>query len=226
MSLSSNTANTMTQTTPPRFWDKAARKYAAMPLRNQADYESWLARVVEHLGPDDKVLEVGCGTGSTALRLAPHVGAITATDYAPTMIEIANEKRAQTKLSNLTFRTADPFDPSNEAAKAVGGENFDAVLAFNLLHLLADPENALECLRTLVKPGGLFISKTVCLKDSAWLFAPIIGALRLVGKAPRVRMMSPAGVENIITGAGFEILERQTFGARAKGHFLVARAVE
>jgi ubiquinone/menaquinone biosynthesis C-methylase UbiE len=46
----------------------------------------------KHLSASDNVLEVGCGTGTTALLLAPSVKQITASDISSRTIEIAREK--------------------------------------------------------------------------------------------------------------------------------------
>lgn len=56
-----------------RFWDRIARKYASDPIKDTAGYERTLARTRELLTHTDTVLEIGCGTGTTALKLAPSV---------------------------------------------------------------------------------------------------------------------------------------------------------
>ncbi len=53
-----------------RFWDRIAVKYAADPIADPAGYETTLRRVQDLLTTDQDVLEIGCGTGTTALRLA------------------------------------------------------------------------------------------------------------------------------------------------------------
>ena len=50
------------------FWDRMARKYAADPIADPAGYEHTLHRVQGLLNAGDRVLELGCGTGSTARR--------------------------------------------------------------------------------------------------------------------------------------------------------------
>ena len=55
----------------PKFWDGIAERYAARPVTDEAAYADTLARVRSYLGPDDRVREIGCGTGSTTPRLAP-----------------------------------------------------------------------------------------------------------------------------------------------------------
>lgn len=81
-----------------RFWDRAARKYAARPIAAPAEYERTLDRTRALLKSSDHVLELGCGTGTTALRLADGVERYLATDISPEMIAIANQKHATTPI--------------------------------------------------------------------------------------------------------------------------------
>lgn len=209
------------------FWDKIARKYAKSKIADEAAYQKTLERVTEHLGPEDTVLELGAGTGSTALLLAGNVKSYLSTDFAPGMIEIADEKLAALKSDGkapegLSFLAADGFDPRLQ--EVAGSDGFDAVLAFNFLHLVEGPEALLNRIYDLTKPGGLFISKTVCLRSKAWMYWPMIKAMQLFGKAPYVDMMSPEMVNSLITNAGFEIIETGLYPA-PRSHFVVARKV-
>ena len=49
-----------------KFWDKTAEKYSQQPIANQEAYEVKLDLMREYFTPDTKLLEFGCGTGSTA----------------------------------------------------------------------------------------------------------------------------------------------------------------
>ncbi|POF32246.1 class I SAM-dependent methyltransferase [Roseibium marinum] len=208
-----------------KFWTRLSRKYASHPIKDQAAYEKTLARTVEHLGPEDAVLELGCGTGTTAMRLAGKVRSYLATDFAGGMIEIAeerlaDERRQETAHEGLGFLVADAFDA--RVAPTGGHAGYDAVLAYNFFHLVDEPEELLARVRSLLKPGGLYISKTVCLKDRAWLFAPLIGFMRLIGKAPYVNLLSIRSLEETIRQAGFEIIETGNY-PEPRSRFVVAR---
>jgi len=73
---------------PLRFWNRIAARYAARPLKNVPAYEATLADVASRLKGTDIVLEIGCGTGGTAIRLAPGVAQWTATDFSAEMVKI------------------------------------------------------------------------------------------------------------------------------------------
>ena len=66
--------------TDAQFWDGAASKYAKSKIGDEAGYQRTLERTKEFLTPQSRVMELGCGTGTTALRLAPHTGSYLATD--------------------------------------------------------------------------------------------------------------------------------------------------
>ncbi|GAA0777396.1 class I SAM-dependent methyltransferase [Roseibium denhamense] len=213
--------------TPDHLWTKMSRKYAAQPIKDQAAYQETLLRTTEHLGPDDHVLELGCGTGSTAFLIAPAVKTYLATDFSSGMIGIAEEKMAAARQAGdapegLRFAVAEGFDEAVEADPDLGG--YDAVLGFNFLHLIEDPAALLTRVRTLIKPGGLLITKTVCLRKRAWLFAPLIAVMRFAGKAPYVNMLSFDGLETLIQDQGFELIETGTI-PEPYSRFVVARKV-
>ncbi len=204
------------------FWSKISRKYAADPIRNMEGYQNTLARTKSYLNAEDSVLEIGCGTGSTALLLAPHVAQITASDLAPGMIEIANEKLAEEKLENVTFKVAEVLQHD------LDNGSFDAVLSHNLLHLVPDLGHALEHIATLTKTGGVFISKTVCAPESGGFKYVMISRIaipimQLLGKAPFVNFVSAAELQLAIELAGFDIVETADQAGLLPSRYIVAR---
>lgn len=181
------------------FWDRIAPKYARDPIADQSAYEATLGRMRHYLQPDHKVVELGCGTGSTALSLAPGVQSYVGTDVSPGMINIARSKLRDDAPQSLMFEVA----PATELPDAP----VDAVLALNLLHLLPDLTQVLHNISLALPTGGLLMAKTGLLKDGRWYLGPMIRLMQAVGKAPYVRRMSEADLLGAITQAGFEEIE-------------------
>lgn len=205
-----------------RFWDRIARKYAADPIADPAGYEATLRRVQGLLAPGHSVLEVGCGTGTSALRLAAGTGRMLATDLSAEMIAIAREKLAAQPLPQLRFEIADA-----ESAPAGGGSH-DVVLAFNLLHLVSDLDATLDNLRSALKPGGLLVSKTACLAEMNPLVPHLLVPLmRALGKAPSVLSFDAAQLQAAFERSGFAVEAVERHGSKRKDIrvFIVARRV-
>lgn len=202
-----------------RFWDRIARKYAADPIADMAGYERTIERTRHYLKGEQTAFEFGCGTGTTALRLAPALARIVATDISGGMIAIARERAEAGKHANVEFAVAAPD------AAPWPDETFDIALGFNVLHLVAAREAALSGIRRLLKPGGLFISKTPCLKEMNPIIRIAVPVMQLLGKAPYVSSLSAGELEREIAAAGFEIVERAHNASRGRDPrpFLVAR---
>ncbi len=203
-----------------RFWNKAARKYARDPIADEAGYEKTLQRVQTLLSSEHAVLEIGCGTGSTALRLAPGVRRMLATDVSTEMVAIAREKLAAQPVPQLAFEVADADAPTSVKT------DFDAVLAFNVLHLVDDLPRALMSVMDALKPGGLFISKTPCLNDMNPLIPRLaLPLMRAFGKAPHVLCFSAAQLQQVLSSEGLDIVSVEWHGSKGKDcrPFIVAR---
>ena len=200
------------------FWDRIAPKYAADPIADPAAYEETLGRMRRLLGLDDRVLELGCGTGSTALELAPGVRSYLGTDVSPRMIGIAEDKRLSSGIEGLSFAARPAHD--------IPEGPFDAVLALNLLHLVDDLDRVLGRVHRALRPGGLFVSKTALLKDGAWFLPFAIPLMRAFGKAPAtVLSLGEGALRERIEAAGFAIEETIRQPDMAPRLFAVARRV-
>ncbi len=213
----------MSMKSDAKFWDGAAKKYAARSIADTGGYERTLERTRALLGRHFRVLELGCGTGSTALRLAGDVQSYLGTDISAAMIALAQEKLAQETIAapkpQLVFRQGTAESVAREEAR------YDAVLALNYLHLVRDLPGTLRCIHGLLAPGGVFISKTPCLGEMNPLIRLAVPIMRLVGKAPHVNSFSAIGVEQEIRKAAFEILAVESHATAGKDYrpFIVAR---
>lgn len=198
-----------------KFWDRAAPKYAKSKIGDMDAYAETLGRMRDILEPDHSVLELGCGTGSTALELAPGVKTYLGTDVSEGMIKIARAKQTDDLPAHLTFEvgTASDMPPGS----------YDAILALNLLHLVPTLEDDLRAIYQILPPGGLFIAKTGMLKDGAWFLRPLISVMRFFGKAPFVRRLSADEFKGLLIATGFEITEEISQPGIAPRLFTVVR---
>lgn len=159
------------------FWDRMANSYSKKAVPDQQVYEKKLKIIQSHLNPDSVVLEVGCGTGSTALALAPLAKSIIATDFSAKMIDIAQDKAKRAGVNNVSFGQKSIDDFTQASA------HYDVILALSVLHLVDDREATIKRLFDELKPGGVLISSTVCMGDGLSFFkfiGPIGRALRIL----------------------------------------------
>jgi len=199
------------------FWDRIAPKYAKKPVKNVNAYQQTMERSRLYLSSSDEVLELGCGTGSTALLLADSVRHITASDISSKMIGIAKSKAGQERVDNVTFVQATPFDDRFEPG------SFDVILAYNFLHLLNDVPAAVRRVADLLRPNGVFISKTVCLGDKGLPLRLFVRGLQALRVAPYVNFLKSRTLEAAMEQAGFRIVETGDYPASPPNHFVVAR---
>ena len=203
-----------------RFWNRIARKYAADPIADLAGYEATLQRVQGLLSTEQDVLEIGCGTGTTALLLAPLTRRLLATDVSVGMIAIAREKLATQPIPQLSFAVADADEP------AFGQGAYDVALAFNVLHLVSDLDRALALAVKALRPGGLLISKTPCIAEMNPLISHLaLPLMRAIGKAPHVLCFNGGSLQSALTRQGMEVVSVERHGTRGKDIrvFIVAR---
>lgn len=199
-----------------KFWDRIAERYAKKPVPDEAVYERKLATTRDYLRPDMEVLEFGCGTGSTAIAHAPYVKHIWAIDISSKMIEIAKEKAATGSVRNVTFEQSTIQDLH------LSGESLDAVLGFSILHLLEDEQAAIAKVHAMLKPGGVFVSSTACLADTASWLRYVLPIGQALGRVPFVKFFSKQDLLNSLESAGFE-LDHVWQPGKGKAVFVVAK---
>ncbi len=202
--------------TAQAFWDRHAPKYARKPIADVTAYEEKLRCVMALLRPTDHVLEIGCGTGGTASKIAPVVAHVTATDFSAEMIRIARSRSGGDAAGTPEFIQA-------EASQHTPGQPFEVICAFSLLHLVDDIPTVLDAVFHQMKRGGHFISKTVCLKDASRWMRAMVRVLMAVRIAPNVIILSRAELTRHLIRAGFEIEQTRYFGKNRLSPFIVAR---
>ena len=184
-------------------------------VRNQEAMDVILAplgeRAMDALGvaAGDRVLDVGCGCGATAIELARRVGpsgAVTGVDISAPMLARAQERAARESSLNLSFLRADVSRHRFE-------EPVDRAFSRFGVMFFTDPATAFASIRRALRPGGRL--GFVCWADKArnlWRAVPIEAA------SPHIELPQPIGpnepgpfafedrgrVEAILDSAGFE----------------------
>ena len=157
------------------------------------------------LKPGSRVLDVGCGTGSSALPAAQRVGpdgCVLGVDLSENMILRARRKAAALGLVNTTFAVAD----MTEAERL--GDGFDAVISVFSVFFVPDVERQIERLRCLLRPGG-------SLAVTVWgpnAFEPAVSLFReelhrfrpdlLTGMRPWERYTEPEALTRLFSDTG------------------------
>ena len=132
------------------FWDKNAGRYDRFMRKDRAAYDEMyelIRPVVRH----KTVLELAAGTGLIAKHIVNAAAHIEATDASAEMIAEAKRDNRSTKLY---FSVQDMFRlPYAE-------ESFDVVIVSNALHIVPQPEKALQEIKRVLKDDGVLIAPT------------------------------------------------------------------
>lgn len=206
--------------TPREFWNMRSRTYDQQSGEEYARaYEKTVSNTLKYLSGEARVLEFACGTGITTVAIAPHVSFVRAIDISDEMVGKAREKIQALGLSNVELSQTDLFDPCLEEG------SFDAVTAFNVLLYVENRAEVLERIRSLLKPGGMFLSATDCLGEGITR----VGIRKFwkshTGSMPYVAFDSRKKLEGEIARAGFTVLERENLFSTPPNLFVAAKKI-
>ena len=154
----------------PAFWNRRSEVFDKQVLSVYENaYRKMVKRSAAFLKKEDRVFEIGCGTGVATIPLSKYVKEITATDISENMIQKAREKAKNQSKDNIIFRTGELTEMEVEP------ESYDVVAAYNVLLYMKNQEEVLKKIYEVLKPGGIFLSATDCLgrnlsKDSVKKF--------------------------------------------------------
>ena len=185
------------------FWRRHANRYDRVARLLNGNFDNMVARVAELVDGSGRVLEIAAGTGLATQAMAGGVGQLLATDASEDMLQVLRGRMADLGVSNVQVRTADAL-----ALDFEDGE-FDAVVAANVLHLLADPRAGLSEMRRVLRPNGLLCVPTFCHGDT-WT-AHIVSRVLRLGGFRVVTRFTGAGLDNLVQGAGFIVEHRERF---------------
>jgi ubiquinone/menaquinone biosynthesis C-methylase UbiE len=140
-----------------KFWDAHAKRYDKfISLMGPRIYDRLYEELWRDILDSEILLEIGTGTGLISLNLSDSVSDIIAIDFSDEMIKLARRKAAERSIKNINFRVEDACHLS------FPDNLFDTVIASNVLHLLTEPDKAIQEMKRVLSPGGKIIVPTFC----------------------------------------------------------------
>ena len=140
-----------------------------------------------------KVLDIGCGSGALATRIAKHGAHVTAVDLTQTAVDLTRKNAASQGLDVDVIRCDVEKLP-------LESDSFDFVFSWGVLHHTETFENALEQVHRVLRPGGKSLIM-VYYRNSLVYY--LLGLYWLVFKGYLFRGYTIHGVQDLYTDGYF-----------------------
>ena len=132
------------------FWDRNAGRYDRFMRKDRAAYDE-MYELIQPVVRHKTVLELATGTGLIAKNIVNAAAHIEATDASAEMIAEAKQDNRSAKLH---FSVQDMF------RLPYANQSFNVVIVSNALHIVPQPEKALQEIRRVLKDDGVLIAPT------------------------------------------------------------------
>lgn len=205
-----------------RYWnEESGPRWVQQQKRLDAQLEQLGLAAMQRAGvkPGERVLDVGCGCGQTALELAERVGphgSVLGIDISQPMLARAQERQHELGTANLTFLRADaqtyPFER----------ERFDLIFSRFGIMFFDDPPAAFSNLRTALRSDGrLCFLCWQSLEKNEWVRVPLRAASQHVelpappapGAPGPFAFADPDRVRRVLVAGGFTDVSFETYEA-------------
>ncbi|MES9991590.1 MAG: class I SAM-dependent methyltransferase [Candidatus Thiodiazotropha sp.] len=201
---------------PEKFWNLIASKYAASPIADETAYQKKIKIIKSYLTSGDRVLDIGCGTGTQCDDLANRVKQVIGIDISSKLLNIAEKRRDERGIENVQFIQTTVFDDRLET------NGFNVVMAFYVLHFCENVDEVISRIYDLLKPGGLFILETVCLGDKNIASGKLIRSAGKLGFLPLINLLTTQQLELELEQSGFYLVEKTKFSESNGEYTLIA----
>jgi SAM-dependent methyltransferase len=205
------------------FWERRADAWERRADEIGAFSDTYGQAAIDALAPQagERVLDIGCGPGSTTIELGKRVGPdgeVVGADISAAMIAAAERRSDRAAAGNVSFMVADVQNDSL-------GEPFDAAFSRFGVMFFPDPAAAFTNIGRALRPGGR-IGWAVWgpLSDNPWMFVPTLAAAAVLGAELTLpgpgepgpfSLSDPGHVTELLEGAGFvDIAIGEVAGAR------------
>ena len=196
------------------FWDKIANFYDITQAINRKVYNEMLSLTDRLIPEGAKVLDTAAGTGQLSFAAAKKADEVVCTDLSVKMLENAQKKAENQGISNIRFEARNIFDLID------ADETYDIVMAGNVLHLLENPQGALQELYRVTKKGGLMILPTYVNSSKPLL----VELYKKVGFDP-ARDYTPASYKKMLEDSGLGKVKAKLIRGRVPCCFAVIKKV-
>jgi SAM-dependent methyltransferase len=173
------------------LWEKGDFTRIAQSMRESGE------ALVEDVGVTEglKVLDLGCGDGTTAVPAAERGADVLGVDIASNLVAAGNERAEALGLTNLTFREGDATDLSE-----LDDESFDLVVSIFGAMFAPKPHDVAKEMVRVTKPGGRIVMGNWIPNDPT-LVAQILKISSSYSPPPPEGFISPMtwGVEDEVT---------------------------
>ena len=132
------------------FWDRNAGRYDRFMRKDREVYEK-MYELIRPVVKDKTVLELATGTGLIARHIIKAAAHIEATDAS---VEMIAEAKRDNQSAKLHFSVQDMF------RLPYADQSFDVVIVSNALHIVPQPEKALQEIKRALKDDGVLIAPT------------------------------------------------------------------
>lgn len=177
------------------FWDNVAWVYDIFAnFINRKANRALCEAVAQMIQSEDEALECACGTGLLSGVIARRCKSLIATDFSVNMLRCAERKYRN--LPNIRF------EPCDIMQLPYPDERFDVVIAANVIHLLDEPEKALQELSRVCRPGGRIILPTYMNRSESGKMGGTSRAVKTAG-ANFKREFTPETYRAFLTNAGY-----------------------